>query len=251
MAGPIAIDTPDYQRGVFNPQLLLAAVPAGRSSVTVGVPTNAETLVVATTGIPADDLINVVGVTTGISYPGVSLPPQPRIVSTPTWMYDVSAATDSEVSVSFTSAPTATWYVYADAGTHLTVDASLVKNSVGAAYVVPSIPSPQAGDHPPNEMQCTFDFGTTTQVFMGAPGAGLRYRLFTIELTGDNTAGSWEMVASGSVDGPYIHVAGVNATVIPLHPQGYPMPADTGLTVVQDAAGGTWRGTVWHTTETV
>lgn len=251
MASPIAVDTPDYQRGVVSAQVNLGEIPAGQSKLVTGIPSNAETLVVAFTTTTDAAYVTVTGNQTGTAYQGARIKPQAAFSGWQTWLFDISSVLDETVTIVLEGSDGGGAQVYADSGVHVVADTTKLLNQSGQQYVIPSVPSIFTGDHPPNEMQCTFDFGTTTQVFMGAPGVGLRYRLFTLELTGDNASGSWEMVASGNVDGPYIHVAGVNATVIPLHPQGYPMPTNTGLTVTQDTAGGTWRGTVWHTIETV
>jgi hypothetical protein len=250
MASLVAVDTPDYQRGVVNPQLLLANVAAGTASVTVQIPPNAETLIVTAADMADGGTIFVQGTGSLYKYTGVRLPSQPHMTAAVSWYFDISQAVDDEVLVQFTDAPGTGWFVYADSGTHLVGDASSLKNTLGQAYVIASIPSGTAADHPPTEMQkAALIFNSTTNTtVLAAPGAGLRIRLFNISMF---AAGNWAYVN----DNTGVAITGVSnggTCNWQSHPQGLPLATNSVLAIGgAGAAGTTGIITVQYTVEAV
>lgn len=172
------VDTPDYQVGVVSAQVLLAAVPSGTATVRVGIPPNAETLIVTAANIGTNPTVFVEGVSTLYKFPGALVVQQPFITAAPTWLFDVSNAVDTQVDVTFSSAPGTGWFVYADSGVHVTVDPSKLTNGYGQQYVIPSVPSVNTADHPPNELLWTGGNAAGNTLILPAPGANQRYRLF-------------------------------------------------------------------------
>lgn len=252
MAGPIATDTPDYQRGIFNPQALLATVPANTATVTVGVPTNAETLIVAAADIADGGTIFAQGVSTLYKYAGVRLPTQPHMTTATTWFFDVSAAMDERVQITFTDAPGEIWFVYADAAAHVIGDASTLKNTQGAVYSIPSAPATDSGDHPPVELQLAsiLDAANGT-VLVAPPGAGVRLRVFDAFVNATSTAAFVALRTSST--GKQIvglgSTGGNTAGHISCAPSGVPLPTNEGINMV--ATAGNADGTVTYTVEIV
>lgn len=119
------LGTPDGQRGVVSAQKLVATVNSGVASVTVGIPANAESLILLSGGFQAGIVPTNAGTTTGASYP-VSVYNSISSSSVYTaFVISVSQAADAQLSISFTGAPTSTWYVVADQGVRQVVDMAL------------------------------------------------------------------------------------------------------------------------------
>jgi hypothetical protein len=249
MAGPIAIDTPDYQRGVTSAQKLLATVGAGVTNVTVGVPPNAETIIVTIPASLHPQQCSVQGVTTGIEYPGTLLLAAPATGGATTFFFDASQVMDEQLLITTTSLPTASWFVYADSGVHVVADLAKLTNSIGQQYVIPTVPSTATGDHPPNELQ-TFaaGFGSSGAV-LNPPGGGKQYRLFALQL---------QPLAAG-VFGAYVYstggnlmFSGTNGGAVVTYPlTGLPLGNNVGLSYTRIGAAGTEGGMVTYTTETI
>lgn len=260
MAGPITVDTPDYQRGTVNAQVQLAAPGARVPSVTVGVPPNAESLIVTNLVWSVHATVQVRGVTTGALYPGVLLQPGPAGINTATWVFDIAAALDTEVTISVAPTPLFAWFVYADGGVHLTSDASALRSGLGQGYVIPSAPSTVSGDHPPSELQ-TNSFGASVagQVF-AAPGVGQRYRIFSVEMAAAGTAsGAVFARIYDNADGRLIGMFGAGGasdwggrsfTQYPL--TGLVLPGGGPIELGYDVGSGTFiRGIITYTLETI
>lgn len=177
MAGPVAVDTPDYQRGVVSAQVALATVAGGVGVETVGVPPNAETLVItfSDNNIPG---LTALGLTTGTQYPVVPVHTQTGIGDPAVYYCDVSSVLDAQVRITPLNVPAHSWTIYADSGVHIVADVSKLSSVGGVQYVTPTPPSLLAGDHPPVEMSVVaLQFAANTTL-LPAPGAGLRYRVF-------------------------------------------------------------------------
>ena len=176
----MSIGTPDFTRGVVSAQKLLATTSAGTSTATVGIPPNAETLVVAVPLPPIGPKAVCQGTTTGFDYPGLSVPSQYSTPSHAIFLFDISAAVDAEATVTLQFSPSRTWYVFSDQGVRITADASKLTSRLGQQHITPGAPSTLAGDHPPVELQSISFFGiTATTTILAAPGAGQRYRIFS------------------------------------------------------------------------
>jgi hypothetical protein len=246
----VAIDAPDYQRGVISAQKLLATVPAGTASVTVGIPPNAETLIVTAADMADGGTIYVQGTSTLYKYPGLRLPSQPHMTAALTWVFDISNSMDEQVNVVFTDAPGMIWFVYADSTAHVIADASTLKNTRGSMYVVPAVPSTAAGDHPVDELQCAVNGFGVNSTFIYSPGAGQRLRVFTLALANTTTTLTSQFI--DSVTGGLLgFLQGVGPLVLPLPGQGYPLSADAALEVQLGSGGGVVVATAYYTVETV
>lgn len=250
MAGPIAIDTPDYQRGVVSAQKLVGVIPAGLTTVTVGVPPNAESLVVAMNQSDSSLFIDAHGVTTGYNYPGAQLWLTVTAEGGSGWVFDTSAQVDEQVEINLSSAATDPMYVYADAGVHVVADMSKRMNMAGQQYVIPSLPSVLSGDHPFTELSLISPTLAANGTVLAAPGAGQRYRVFSAQMSAA-TAG----LSGGLVDNVGAKVllfcAGVGNSVTSIPAQGYPMAANSPLTYSLATGAGGMQITVYYTTETI
>ena len=116
------VGTPDWQRGVISAQHLLATVAGGTDTVTVGVPPNAETIIVlAQTALLGT--FSAVGVTSGFNYPfGVSKNALADSDQANTFFVNVANCVDDQLVISFSSISGTDWYVYADQAAHVTFD---------------------------------------------------------------------------------------------------------------------------------
>lgn len=246
----MSIGTPDYTRGVVSAQKLLATVAAGTARVTVGVPPNAETLLVCCANGPSNGVLYVQGVTTLYLYAGVLFPEQQHIDTTTTWAFDVSSSMDEQVYVVFANAPTQEWFVYADAAVHVVGDASTLKNQNGAMYVIPSVPSGGAGDHPPNELSCTSNTFAAAGTLIPAPGAGQRIRLFAAQLMNYGTAGAWRLYDSSDTV-TYLTCAESRSAELAYPLTGVTLPTNNALYCTLVTGGGSCRAMATYTVETV
>lgn len=143
MASP-TIDTPDYQRGVVSAQVLLASAANSNYALTVGVPPNAESIIVAfedqNVGIP----VSCTGVTSGANYAGALAAKSSQTLSSTTFFFDVSSAVDSEVTVTAHGIGGGPWSIYADSGVHLTADIATARDPSGR--LVPFGPTLSTGE---------------------------------------------------------------------------------------------------------
>jgi hypothetical protein len=243
------VDTPDYQRGIVNAQVLLAEVVSGTGGVIIGIPPNAETLVIcASAADPA--LPEVVGRVSGIGYAGAKAVSQNEQDASPNWFFDVSSVVDTTVEISFDRAVVATWYVYADAGVHIVADVSKNSNAEGTQYVIGSVPSTSSGDHPPNEVLAIGAFNAASGVILAAPGAGLRYRVFSVAMaaTAAGLIGQVNDTTSGQTLGV---CAGPGSSPSSIPAQGFPMTQNHGISYQQLAGAGSMLMVVFYTVETV
>lgn len=237
MAGPIAIDTPDYQRGVVSAQTLLATVPGTTTAVTVGVPPNAETLVVSVPNLSTATVPSVFGLTSGQRYAGAAVAQTTGVLASPTWFFDVSSVTDDQVQVEFPALLDRTWYVYADAAAHVVADLSKLVNQAGQQYTIPSAPSTAGGDHPPNELQSFAGNFNAASILLPAPGTNRRYRLFNAAAV-PLTAGSYFVELGTSAGGAsFLAVTGNAGASVPFYPSGLPCQTNGPITLGFSSSG--------------
>lgn len=134
-----------------------------------------------------------------------------------------------------------------------------LQNLIGELYIVPTVPSILAGDHPPNEVQ--FISGTSNAsgaIVLPAPGNGKRYRVFSI-------------TASLDVTGAYNYNGGLldtgnnqflvlfnNATVqgfltlqVNYGPSGYPLSNNGAIETNNNALGLQLTWMITYTLETI
>lgn len=250
MSPQVTIDTPDYQFGVVNAQKLLATVPNGTNSVTVGVPPNAETLIVLTPGGINLFRCQVTGVTSGLSYAGIILPGQASASSGLQWFFDVSQAVDAQVTVTLSAGAGGAWSVYADAGVHVVADASKLTNDLGVQYVIPTVPNILNSDHPPVELKFASLITAASAVFIPAPGAGLRLRIFSAMVFPNATAVfGW---LADSVGGVAICPGSQQAPgILPFIPQGIHLSTNASLNYSLQGGSGNMYVSAIYTVESV
>lgn len=237
MAGPIAIDTPDYQRGVVNAQKLLAHVTGIATSVIVGIPPNTETLVVTTFVHAVNQPITVTGQTTGVIYPSVPLYPNTVPGVWQTYWVDVSQSVDDEVEVQILGSSSLGWYVYADSGVHLIADVGGVRTLAGIPYTIPIAPSESAGDHPPVELQSFGGNFSANGNVLAAPGAGFRYRVFhasAVPVTGGSYFAELGNSAGGAL---FLFCSGIAGGQMSFYPSGLPCGTNAPIFIGFSAAG--------------
>jgi hypothetical protein len=117
----VAVDTPDGQRGVVSASKLLASVAANTGSVTVTIPPNAKTMVIAFTGGDNPPLVGAVGVTTGFQYPPTLRKNYDEAAPSTSYAVPVDATLDTQITITATTAPLHAWYVYAHSGIEVVV----------------------------------------------------------------------------------------------------------------------------------
>lgn len=250
MAGPVAIDTPDYQVGIVSPQLLLASVPANVESVTVGIPPNAETLVVLASIPLVSAPVICSGTSSGRTYIGLRaiVPGGPD--QDANYFFDVSQVTDTEVDITLPTASATAWYVYADSGVHLISDVSNQRSYNGQLYVTPVVPNTIIGDHPPNELEYASGLFTSSGALVAAPGSGERLRIFALTLS-NATSGANGLLQNGSGGTTLLAVASAQSLALPLPGQGVPLSADTALYVTIEGSTLGCFATAFYTTESI
>lgn len=234
----MSVGTPDFTRGVVNPQKLLAQLPANTQSVTVGVPPNAETLIVTAWGGLTDYDVTCAGVTSGFQYAGGKVGPTAFQFAGPTYMFDVSAAFDAQVTITFRTAPIVKWAVYSDAGVHCVLDLNKFVDGQGNTYVVSTIPGDGNGDHPTNEASATGAQLASLANLINAPGVGQRIRLFGLQMAVSGAGGVW-VAQNGTGSIHYLWCVGSGMAQLSVPPQGLPMPTNDALNFYNWTGGGT------------
>ena len=116
------VGTPDWQRGVASAQKLLGHFTSVDTAKTVGVPPNAETVVILTQLSTLAGNLVVTGHTSGQIY---IWQVDFNVIAGVTWVQfyiDVSSSVDSQIDILFNTAPTADWWVYSDQAAHISFD---------------------------------------------------------------------------------------------------------------------------------
>ncbi|MGH3262025.1 MAG: hypothetical protein ACRDNS_08530 [Trebonia sp.] len=236
------VDTPDHQQSTVSAQKLLAVGLATDQNLTVDIPPNAETLLVALSLGAVSDTITVAGLTSGISYSGGQLIGSPTSGFTQTWAFDISAPVDAQVQITLGSVPGEPWYVYVDAGVHTVVDLATRRDPSGSQYVLPIVPGTVAGYHPPDEVLIVGNDGAGSFHLLAAPGAGKRYRIFgacmastssdVIGLLIDSISGQWLLVLAGPGNAQ-VQFPAQGVALSANGPLGYLLGGGTGTTYCQ------------------
>ena len=244
------IDTPDYQRGVFNAQQLLNTVPGGTRTCTASLPTNCETLVICVSGSPVfNNTPAVVGVTSSLQYLTVPMP-QPLGANVSTWFVDVSQVIDTSVTVTFAVTPAHTWYVYADCGSHIVADTSKLVSAGGVQFVIPTAPGESSGDRPPTELLYATGQWAANATLLAAAGGLFRYRIFAAHLT-SATAGMVGELGDSAGSGTFLWGVGPAACALSFYPSGLPLSANGAVKFTLQAGTGNFQGGVVYTAESV
>ena len=272
------VDTPDWQRGVVSPQKLIGTFTALQTSGTVNLPPNCESIVVVGLGIGWLNFSSCIGTTTGVTYPASWMNGDSLAISTFV-VVSVSPALDPAVTITLTAAPAGGWKVVADAAirqvidlaTSLAIGTELVAAPLGRVivagttaagivrairmsltseqYVIATAPGTGTGDHPPTELQIVSAQGVGAGgTILVAPGAGLRYRVFFIQMVQYSGTGNGYVIAGTLVLGWNGSTPG--GAFVDLKPTGIPCPANTALTWTIVGAGTiTFTGVVVYTVE--
>lgn len=267
-------DTPDYQRGVVSAQKLLGTASSGSTSLTVGVPPNAETLLVVTDPGVTGESPSITGNTSGAMYPASHIGPTAQSGTMSIWAVAVSPPLDDSVTVSWANTPNGAWYVLADQGIRQTIDAvltriatdvggappgmglalvvtngelsySLAGSPDGAVYVVPQIPPPVSGGGPSNELLIVSSgIATAGVTLLGSPVGAQRYRIFAvgISMEGDIGSGGWGAISDVHTAFTPVVAAG---QVLSLTYPGQGMPAAEGSEIAFDLGGTSPSGSGW------
>jgi hypothetical protein len=244
-----AIDLPDYQKGVASAQQLLAKESLPTTSVIVGIPPNAETIVVVFECNPAagQGLAVAFGVVSSINYPSTSTRPNSAGAQWVTFYFDVTNVIDEELAIQLDNAIGSHWYVYADTGVHVVGNFAPLVDVNGSQLVVPVIPSSGPGNHPPTELSAVYESFSANGVLLGPPGANIRYRVFALEMS-DNSGLAGALTDSVSTQVMIVNL-GLQAASIKLPDQGYAMSANAGINFVTLGGSGGISVVVYYTTE--
>lgn len=245
-----AIDTPDYQRGIVNAQVLLAKVTTGAGHVSVSLPPNIETLIVCGEQAATLNGVSVVGDQSGADYIVQFMRTTQGGGAASTIVADVSSALDTSVTITVGSVTQGNWYVYGDSGVHMVTEMSHLINGYGQAYTIPSVPSTAAGNHPPTEISYYTAGLTAAGNVLAAPAAGSRYRIFGVLLQVPSTTPVCYLDASGA--GQTLCGCLGGQTMVPRLPaQGVAWPAAAPVHLSYGSGSGTIVVGVQYTTEEV
>jgi len=129
------IGTPDYQRGVVSPQILLATEPATTLTANIGVPPNVETLLIFAQEEAGWSFGHVKGTTTNKYYPFYQYVVNAPASSNPIIIASVEPAADGTYELQWITTGTKNWYVVGDSAVRQVVEAnlSLVQQAIGTA----------------------------------------------------------------------------------------------------------------------
>ena len=111
--------TPDWQRGVVGAGKLLATIAAGTNTATVDVPPNAQTVLISYREFIINPAVTVVGVTSGLSYPGIQRTWQSGLGGDPVFLFSVLPALDAQVVVTWSGVLTVPTYIYSMTATEI------------------------------------------------------------------------------------------------------------------------------------
>lgn len=282
--------TPDFQAGVASPQILLAQAAANQASVSVPLPPNIETIIIASADAQSISVSSVVGNTTATNYPVTPYGPYAQGSASPMWVCSVLDPMDSAVTVTCNPAPTQAWDVIGDMFVRQIADMSIFPatsvvlgttpsnvlmqgvtdgnkartlraNQQGIIYNIPSAPDTATGDHPPNDTLSSYAFVSSNTVILGAPGSGKRYRVFSLSLATGVASGAdllafWYDPGTGLVllfiDCNPNGTTGWDNISQTFPPSGYVMGNNSALSITYSGGSGQGVfGTVTYTLETI
>lgn len=250
MGGPIVVDTPDYQRGVVNAQKLLAA-PSAKPSVIVSPPPNTESMIlIADQPSSPSDVVWCLGQTSLAYAPVYRLPASNGVNFNGAWIFDVSSVIDSSYEVYYGNGSDTQWYVYADVAARLVVDGSKLTDLHGQQYVIPTVPSTLTGDHPPVELQVHGAGLNIATTVLAAPGAGVRHRLFALQLI-PQAAGVYGTLKDSVSGVNYLFSGAAGGATLTIPVTGQAMSTNAALNYQPNGSSGYEGVIVYYTTEDV
>lgn len=238
------IDTPDFQRGVVSAQALLASVAGGVGTVRVGVPPNAETVIVTMPNATGNNLATVTGVTSGDVYAGAKCVAPAFMAINNTWFFDVSAAVDTQVDVTITPAPPLAWFVYSDAAAHIIADVTKLTDSHGVQFMAAVAPGSSHQDHPPHELLAAASGAIASgTAILPAPGVGSRYRIFYATIaaeTAGNGAALRDSISGAAFAAALSGIAGL-PTPVDYKPSGVALSDNAAVNLTTDGGNGRYN----------
>ncbi|MGH2877781.1 MAG: hypothetical protein ACRDLV_16130 [Solirubrobacteraceae bacterium] len=244
------VDTPDHQQSTVSAQKLLAEGDDATQKLTVDIPPNAETLIVALSYGATSETITVTGGTSSILYSGGLIVGSPTSGFTETWVFDISAPVDDQVIVDLGVAPGARWYVYADSGVHIVTDLASRRDPSGSQFVVSIVPGTVPGYHPPDELQFTSSGPSASGDVVAAPGAGKRLRIFALTMCTTN-AGLLGALGDGSTGYNLLFAFGTGMISLTIPLTGVVLSADASLKFTLGSGSGIMYCTAVYTVETI
>lgn len=131
-----AIDSPDHVRGAAPAAQLVIEVAGGIAATTFDLPTNTAVLWIFATGVEIGTPLKVVGTTSAVSYPAYEFASNNLDTNDRAHVALISQQTDPTVTVTWQTAPTGPWFIVADSGPRVTVDAGLA-GTIGPPGVPP------------------------------------------------------------------------------------------------------------------
>lgn len=130
-------DTPDYLRGDVSPNRLLGTFSGSTITATVALPSNAVALWLFVGPPPGTPSVDVVGTSTGTDYPAFSFPINLSTAANQPILVAVAPDIDDAVRITWGSDPDSQWYVVADTGPRIVLDAVLAGSSAEPGTVTP------------------------------------------------------------------------------------------------------------------
>ena len=171
------------------------------------------------------------------------------------------------------------WYVYGDAGVHITTDPSVAATIAapgsatpidallvggtdgtdlralrvdqrGVPYAGLTAPDLSTGDHPPVELLFAAQNLAAAGVVLGPAGAGKRYRVFAAQMTSTNAANQGYLydTVSGTPFLGYVNAGGFQLQYLP---SGLPLSNNAGISLAVFAGAGGALCIVVYTLETI
>jgi len=131
-------DTPDGQYSTVSAQQIIGNFAAGNITESVNLPPNTETLLILTDDPFGPIVKKIVGNTTGFDYSFSALPNGAGGGVNSLFVCSVVPSVDAAVTITWSSAPTTSWYVVADAAVRQIFDEAIAQViglvSAGAPY---------------------------------------------------------------------------------------------------------------------
>lgn len=200
-----AIDTPDGQQGVTGPQALIGSFGAAQQAGSVPVPENCGSVWIIASGINNANHPLVVGQNSLSNYPAYQVKALTSSGNDSFWIIPSIQSVDISLTITWGSVPGASWFVIADTLSRFNVSVGMgsqfvppSQDSLGDGYVIDTVPSVLAGDHPANELQLAYTNLGVSGNLIAAPGAGKRLRLYRGKLIlYTNPASTWASLNIG------------------------------------------------------
>ena len=265
-------DAPDEQFGIVTGQNILAQRTGAQTTATVTFVQTTETLlVVFTIGGSSAQILSVVGATSGASYPFAPLGNNSSGYSSFLWAIAVSPVVDNSVIITLKAATGGTWYVVSDQGVRIIADVTLASIQQSAAnlvqtlglpvlgwahgtseffllatdtggqqFVISGVPGETSLDHPLNEVKMSSGAVISVAgltVVVAAPGPSNRLRIYKASIGTRAAAGHVANLNDGINQYCASYGVGLGPQFYDGPGQGFPLPANTALSVAVSNIG--------------